>query len=259
MIKQFGKSMSKSLILVSLFIACSLGSIAQVVDSSLFFDPILDDIAKKIPPLEALIDSAVANSPEIQIEELQATWARYEILSAKRQWTKHFEIIGYSNAGLWLSNDRSEANTANNNFYLFESKRQTLNAGFGIDFPLISLIDRKNNINKQKKKLEIAIVSREVVVRRIRQIVITTYYELLQQQEKMKISNDYQQTSDIMMQNAEIMFRNAEIPPEEFNRQKDYQTRGAAAYAETVGRFNIAYTLLEELVGFKFNLINVLN
>ncbi len=247
----------KSVVLFVFLLALVKTVSAQQIDSSNYFNPIFDDIAKKIPPLEALIDSAIANSPEIRIEELQATWARYEILSERREWTKYFEVIGYSNAGIWLFDDKQE--TSNSIFESFlESRRQAYNVGFTFEFPFYSIVDRKNNINKRKKLLEIAIVEREVIVREIRKLVISTYNELLQQQHKMKISNDYQQTSDMMMQNAEIMFLNGEIPPEEFNRQKDYQTRGALAYAETIGRFNNAYTLLEEIVGFKFNLINVL-
>lgn len=248
----------KSLFIASLFLVLNASVFSQGTDSTNLFNPIFDDIAKKIPPLEALIDSAIANSPEIKIEELQASWARYEILSERREWLKYFEVIGYTNMGLWTFDDRTESNNSIFNQFT-ESQRQAYNVGFTFEFPLYSLIDRKNNINKRKKLLEIAIVEREIFVKEIRKLVIATYNELLQQQYKMKISNDYQQTSDMMMQNAEIMFLNGEIPPEEFNRQKDYQTRGALAYAETIGRFNNAYTLLEEIVGFKFNLINVLN
>lgn len=254
---KFSKSIFKSVFIFSLFLVCCAGIKAQAIDSSLFFDPITDDIRNRIPPLEALIDSAIANSPQITIEELKAAAVKYEIISARREWTKYFEIIGYSNAGLWLRHERNELSGLSD-FYLTESRRQAFNAGFTIKLPLYNLIDRKNNINKEKKKLEIAIVQREVIVKEIRKIVIATYNELIQLQDRMKISNDYQQTSDMMMQNAEIMFLNGEIPPEEFNRQKDYQTRGALEYAANIGNFNNAYTLLEELVGFRFNLINVL-
>lgn len=258
MIIKFSKFIVKSLFLFSIFFVCNLGTNAQEIDSSRFFDPIFDDISKKIPPLEALIDSAIANSPEILIEELKAAGSRYGILSARRDWTHYIEIVGGLNGSAWFQTDRDEL-ILQNNWYAAESRRNSYNFGVIIKLPLYFMIDRKNNINKQKKNVEIAIVQREVIVRAIRKNVISTYNALLQEQEIMKISNDYQQTSDIMMQNADIMFRNGEIPPEEYNRQKDYQTRGASQYALTIGRFNHAYTLLEELVGFKFNLINVLN
>lgn len=230
---------------------------AQGIDSSMYFNPIKDDIAKKIPHLEALIDSAIANSPYIKWEELKAARVVYDIKTERRKWTEHFGIEGIFNYENYQYNDRDEL-TRLNQFYLTESRRLNYGGGIYLRFPLYYLIDRKNNINKKKKELEIAIIQREVRVKEIRKDVITTFNELMQQQYMLKISNDYQQTSDMMMQNAEIMFLNGEIPPEEYNRQKDYQTRGAQSYAETLGRFNIAFTLLEEIVGFKFNLINVL-
>ncbi len=243
-----------------LFVGLSLmsaSSYSQGVDSSMFFNPIKDDIAKKIPPLEALIDSSIANSPYIKWEELKAARIIYDIKTERRKWTEHFFIDMEINYGNFYFNDRDEL-TRLNQFYLTESRRLSTRAAFYVHFPLYYIIDRRNNIKKKKKEMEIAIIQREVRVREIRREVIRTYNQLMQEQLKLIISNDYQQTSDMMMQNAEIMFMNGEIPPEEYNRQKDYQTRGALDYAETLGRFNIAYTLLEELVGFKFNLINVL-
>lgn len=230
---------------------------AQGIDSTYYFNPIKDDIAKKIPHLEALIDSAISNNPYIQWEELKAARVVYDIKTERRKWTEHLGIEGTFQYGNYYYNDRDEL-TRLNQFYLTESRRLNYGGGFYLRFPLYYLIDRRNNINKKKKELEIAIIQREVRVKEIRKDVIRTFNELMQQQYMLKISNDYQQTSDMMMQNAEIMFLNGEIPPEEYNRQKDYQTRGAQSYAETLGRFNIAFTMLEELVGFKFNLINVL-
>lgn len=251
---------TKSIFIILTFICfafMSENTYAQGIDNSVYFNPIKDDIAHKIPHLEALIDSAIANSPTVKWEELKAARVVYDIKTERRKWTEHFGIDGIFNYGNYFYNDRDEL-TRLNQFYLTESRRLNYGGGFYLRFPFYFLIDRKNNINKKKKELEIAIIQREVRIKEIRKEVIRTFNELMQQQNMLQISNDYQQTSDMMMQNAEIMFLNGEIPPEEYNRQKDYQTRGAQAYAETLGRFNIAFTMLEELVGFKFNLINVL-
>ena len=240
-----------------MFILISSALYAQEIDSSLLFNPIRESIADKLPPLEALIDSAIAHSPNIKIEELQADWARYEITSAKRGWMQHWGFDAVINYGNYLYNDRDEL-TRLDKFYLSESRRLNYGAGMYARIPIFYLVDRKNEINKKRKLLEIAIVNREVYVREIRKAVINTYNILLQQQHILQITNDYQQVADMMMRNAENMFLNGEIPPEEYARQKDYQTRGATDYALTIGRFNDAFTLLEELVGIRFNLINVI-
>jgi len=248
-------------IFITLIIICftiiSENTFAQRIDSSMYFNPIKDNIADKIPRMEALIDSAIANNPQIDFTELKAARVAYDIKSEQRMWTEHFGFEGEVKWGRQYWNDRDEL-TRLNDFYLTESRRFDYRVGFYIRFPLYYLIDRRNNINKKKKELEIEIIQREIKVKEIRKEVIREYNELMQQQNMLQISNDYQQTSIMMMQNAEVMFLNGEIPPEEYNRQKDYQTRGAQSYAQTLGRFNIAFTMLEELVGIKFNLINVL-
>jgi outer membrane protein TolC len=242
---------------IIVFISITAISFAQTIDSSMLYNPVRDDIAKKLPPLEALIDSAIKHSPQIKLEELQADWTRYEITSARREWLRHWGLDMVANYGNYLYNDRDEL-TRLDRFYLSESRRLNYGAGVYVRIPVFYFVDRKNEINKKRKLLEIAIVNREVRVRDIRQMVIATFNTLMQQQHILRITNDYQQVADMMMRNAENAFLNGEIPPEEYARQKDYQVRGATDYALTIGRFNNAYTLLEELVGMRFNLINVL-
>ncbi len=101
-------------------------------------------------------------------------------------------------------------------------------------------------------------VRKQERIRQIRELVITTYNELVQQQNLLIIANDFRQFSMVQMQMAELQYLNREIDIADYTRLKDYQTRGDLNFAEILGRFNIAYTLLEEIVGIKFNLVNVL-
>jgi outer membrane protein TolC len=244
----------KSILIIG-FLFLSLFGFSQIQADSAIFEAIKDDIAKKLPPLESLIDLAIANAPEIDLEELKATRAKYDIKTERRVWTEHIGIEGIFNYGHWFYNDRDEL-TRLNRFYLTESRRMNYGVGIYIKFPLYFLIDRKNNINKKKKELEIAMIQKDIKIKELRKKVIELYYELLDQQRKLKGSMLYQQASELMMQNATNSFLNGEIPPEEYNRQLDYKTRGDQAYGENVRLFNIAYVLLEEIVGVKFNLIN---
>jgi len=254
--KYFGCSLVKVTLLFILFLLNS-NVLAQKVDSSRYFNPITDDISKKLPPLEALIDSAIENSPLVRIEELQADYNTYEINSAKKKWLSHIYLDAEFDAGNWLYRDRNELLTID--WYNYESRRVSYYAGFSIRFPLVDIFDRRNQINLKKKQKEIALVTREHRVREVREAVVTTYNELIQQQNLLQISNEYQQYANIYMPIAEMEFKNGEIPASELQRLKDYQTRGELAFAEIIKAFNDAYWRLEEIVGMKFNLINVLN
>mgnify|MGYP006289165173 CR=1 FL=1 len=221
-----------------------------------FFNPLTDDIATKLPPLEALIDSAIENSPRIKVEELTADYYRYTTKSAKVNWTRNFYLDAEFDAGDWNYWDRDELNQVDR-FYYSESRRVSYLVGASIRFPLIDIVDRRNQINQQKKQVEIALANRDWQIRQVREQVVTLFNELIQQQELLRISNEYQQYADIYMPIAEMEFKNGEIPASELQRLKDYQTRGAERFANIIKAFNDAYWRLEEIVGMKFNLINV--
>lgn len=226
------------------------------IDSSRYFNPLTDDVAKKLPPLQALIDSAIANSPNVKIQELEAQYNSYEIKSEKLNWWRNIYLDAELDAGNWLYRDRNEL--AGNIPYDYESRRFSYYGGFSIRFPLIDIFNRRNQINMKKKLKEISLVRRELRIREIRELVVTTYNELIQQQRLLRISNEYQQYANIYMPIAEMEFKNGEIPASELQRLKDYQTRGAIMFADIVKAFNEAYWKLEEIVGMKFNLINVM-
>lgn len=229
--------------------------VAQGIDSSRYFNPITDDIAKKLPPLEALIDSAIENSPMVKYEELNAQYFNYEMRSAKNKWLNHFYIDAELDAGNWHYRDRNELGDLG--WYNYESRRLSYYGGFSIRFPLMDIFDRRNQINQKKKQVEIQLTMREHRIREVREAVVTTYNELIQQQNLLRISNEYQQYARIYMPIAEMEFKNGEIPASELQRLKDYQTRGELMFADIIKAFNEAYWRLEEIVGMKFNLINV--
>ncbi len=248
----------KSYILLYILILTNcLGIHAQRIDSSRYFNPITDDIAKKLPPLQALIDSALENSPQIKIEELTADYNYYEVKSARNNWLRNFYIDAEFDAGDWFYKDRNEQ-FQDFGWYRYQSRRLSYYGGFSIRFPLVDIFDRRNQINMKKKLMEVSMMRKEQRVREVRELVITTYNELIQQQRLLRISNEYQQYAKVYMPIAEMEFKNGEIPASELQRLKDYQTRGAIQFMDIIKDFNDAYWRLEEIVGMKFNLINVL-
>ncbi len=250
-----GRTLRINLLILLAFLY--VNSFSQAFDSTRYFNPITDDIAKKLPPLQALIDSAIVNSPFVKIEELNADYYTYEMISAKKKWLNHFYVDAEFNTGNWLFTDRNEQLPAIG-WYNYESRRTNYLIGASIRFPLMDIFDRRNQINTKKKQVEIQLTMREHRIREVREAVVTTYNTLIQQQNLLRISNEYQQYANIYMPIAELEFKNGEIPASELQRLKDYQTRGELAFAGIIKEFNDAYWRLEEIVGMKFNLINVL-
>lgn len=220
-----------------------------------YFDPLSDDIMDYLPPLAALLDSAVANSPEVLYEELRTEYYRYEVKSAERAYLEHFYFEPEINYGQYYFDDyiTSRVNNVTASYPYTESQRWNFNGAFAIRFPLTSWIDRRNRINKQKKWVEISMAQQAINRKEVRSNVIELYNTLVQQQKILKISNDYQHWTAIQMKMAENQFVNGQIGTAEITRLKEIATRGAIEYQKARAEFETAYDLLQNLVGMNFN------
>jgi outer membrane protein TolC len=227
------------------------------VDSSMYFNPITDNITNRLPPLNVLIDSAAFNSPNMRYEDLKADYYYYEQLSAQRAWLEHFSMNLDMNIGKWNFWDRDEI-TKRDRYYRSESIRDNYAVGFYIRFPLASLFDRRNRIKKQKKWIEISLTQKEINRRFLANSVIDHYNNLVQYQNYIRIYNEYQNFTMMQMQMAQNEFLNGEIGSAEYTRLKEIQTRGAINFQQAIAEFNKEYQLLEVTTGMKFNLINIL-
>jgi outer membrane protein TolC len=227
------------------------------IDSTKLFNPLVEDIRDRIPPLRVLIDSAAKNSPNVRYEELKAQYYYYEQLTVQRQWLEHFSMNFDANFGDWNFYDKDEINKVDR-YYWSGSIRNNVAVGFYIRFPLATLVDRRNRINKQKKWIEISLTQKEINKRFIMQEVIRIYNDMVQYQKYIKIYEDYQNFTMMQMQMAQNEFLNGEISTAEYTRLKEIQTRGAVNFQQAVSEFNKNYQMLEVVTGMKFYLINVI-
>ena len=250
-------------ILLFSFSAMGLFSQSNDDNSSQYFNPLTQDITERLPALSVLIDSAAYNSPDMLYEELKADYYRYEQLSAAREW---LDMIRWSvdlNFGKWDYWDYQEIQNSTdptnaNKFWNSQSVRGNYAFAFYIRMPLITLIDRKNRINKQKKWIELSLTQKEINRRFLSDRVINIYNDLENFQNQIRIYNDYQAFTMAQMQMAQNEFLNGEITTAEYTRLKEIQTRGSIEYIKVIAEFNKNYYALEIITGMQFNLITII-
>ncbi|MFA8451144.1 MAG: TolC family protein [Bacteroidales bacterium] len=214
------------------------------------------DLSKVLPPLDNLIDSAIYNSSEIKRESNRAEFFRREAKTKKREWTKHFGLVSEVNYGNWQHLDWNELNSYD--FVLSQSRRTNWIIGAYLRFPFFALLDRKNSIEKEKKMQNVILAQEDVARKRVIDEVTKLYYELLQNQRKLKISNEFQQFTLVQMKMAENRFYQGEISVSEYTRLKEIQIRGKLQFENIFSSFRTSYHLLENKVGFKFCLTNMI-
>ncbi|MFA5417080.1 MAG: TolC family protein [Bacteroidales bacterium] len=250
-------SVFAALIIFNLFITVPLFAQASKADSSSYFNPITDDITKRLPPLRVMVDSAGYNSPDLRYEDLKADYYYYEQISAAREWMEALSLNVDLNIGKWDYWDKDEI-TRVDRYYNSQSIRDNYAIGFYVRMPIATLVDRRNRVKKQKKWIELSLTQKEINRRFIQERVITVYNDLVSAQNQIRIYNDYQTFTMMQMAMAENEFLNGEITTAEYTRLKEIQTRGAVEYQQVIAEFNKLYQILEVITGIRFNLINVL-
>jgi hypothetical protein len=226
------------------------------------FNPLTNNVEEVLPPLSVLLDSAVVHAAQVKYEGLHAMRNRYEIIRARLEWTQYFGVNLDGSFGDWINHDfylggYNQGSTILTPAYIL-SNRWDYAISFWVRFPLSSILKRKNEIMIGKKEVEMSLALRDQRANEARLLVIQYYNAMIQAQNKMKISNEYQDYTRIQMQMADLQFENKEIEVAEYARLKEIQTRGAYDFEQYKSEFSMNYQLLEETTGIKFNLINEL-
>ena len=103
--KLYAYLLKQSFVFMVLFFLLPIQNIAQevAVSKENIFNPLTDDITKKIPPLDVLIDSALINSHRLKYWDKEIKITEYELKSTKRYWSNSISINGELKEGKWTS------------------------------------------------------------------------------------------------------------------------------------------------------------
>jgi len=223
------------------------------------FDLMKDNIESMIPPLETLIDSAISNNPYVKYRDLQISVNKNKLQADRSEWTRNLGVQIDSRYGTF---DNFSTNTSEGqNPSLLATRSNQLNYGAGayIKFPIYDIVNRKNQINLSKSEVQQAVNMAEVQRNELRQLVIRQYNDLILRQKLLRSKSKYIETVKINMEMADKEFQNGVIPVGEYSRISEIVSRAEVDFETAKTDYNTAYMILEELVGYKFNLNNTVN
>lgn len=214
-----------------------------------------DDLSKLLPPLESLIDSALVHDPSVKFRDLQIVVNRSKLKADKSYWMRNLGIQGdvrYGTFNIFSTNTAEGQNPDN-----IATQENQFNYGVGafIKFPLIDLLNRKNQISWATAEIEQARSMVEVQKKEIRQLVITRYNELILKHNLLKIKAKYLaliKTNTLM---TEQEFQNGIVDISEYSRITGISTNAESDFETARVEFLTAYMMLEEIIGFKLNLV----
>ena len=215
-----------------------------------------DNIESMLPPLETIIDSAIAKNPFVKFRDLQITVNTHKLKSDRADWTRD---IGFQTDVRYGTFDNFASNVVQGqNPALISTRNTQTNYGVGayIRIPFYDFLNRKNQIKLSKAEIEQAKSYSMVQRNELRQLVIRQYNEVIIKQRLLRIKTKYTETSIIHMQMVEKQFISGAITLTEYSSLSEIASRAESDLESSKMEFRTAYMILEEIVGMKFNLTN---
>lgn len=222
----------------------------------LSFNPLVDNIQDKLPPLEILIDSAIKNAPLIRMQEAQISLAKYQLKEFKAGLTKNIGLTSSFKWGNSYAYSTSETAGGTPSEFLTFGNQTYFNVGVSLKLPFFDVINHKNSVNQGKRQIEARLLRKEEIIRETKQSVIFTYQNLLLHQDLLKVKNEAQVTSTLQVKMAEKEFLNGKISISELARVTQTHSANVYSYKQDRMLFYRQYLILEQLVGMKFNLLS---
>ena len=220
------------------------------------FETLRDDIQKLLPPLEALIDSAMLHNPMVRYKDLDIDVNRYKLKLDRALWIKDFGIQGTGQYGTFDNFSTNSAEGQSPSLMAIRSNQLNYQGGLFLKLPIYDMLSRKSQIKMDKVVIEQAQNFSRYQRNDLRQTIIKQYNDLIVKNKILKIKAKYAETCKISMQMVEKDFLNGVISITEYTRISGIFSMAEADLESAKMDFRTSYMILEEMVGIKFHVLN---
>ncbi len=206
-------------------------------------DSLIIDLADYLPPLNMLIDSAVANAPAIDYYRQRQLMFEYEMAAFNKDWMSGVRFgAGYTiGSNALIENGLALAG---------------YNYGVSVYIPLSTFFGQRD-----KAKASLAASASENAKRKetelsIRKEVEETYSRLFMLRDLIKEATNAKESSQFIYEQSEERYVNGEITINELGQLADLRSRWANNYITLKNQFYDTYRHLQRLVGVPFSKFN---
>lgn len=238
-----------SLFLGVIFTLTSWTSYSQIDADSLAIPDVSEDVAAinlqdYLPPLSILIDSAIANSPQVAGAAQRVKMQEYQTGAIRKDWSQFFQVNGqyfYNNLEQNSLNDQGLLIPANEAFGYRVSA--------GVSLPLSVVYGRKDRIKMAESQIRALEDQQRVFEQQVEEEVINTYNQLLLTQRLISIMTEAKNSAALILEMSEERFRDGELTLDQLGVNTNLKATYDANYERMRTEFSNTYAKLERLVG----------
>jgi outer membrane protein TolC len=215
---------------------------------------IAEEIENLLPPLQSIIDTALARNLDIKAKDHLVSVREYNLKTERRRWTENLGIQADARYGTFdnFSLNTLVGVTPNS----LTTRNNQLNYGVGafLKIPLFDIATRKNTIGSYKAQVDEAVSEAGVQRDLIRQAVIKQYHEVVLKHKILRIRSKYLETARINVQMGESDFHSGKTTINEYARIADFAAIAEVNFESAKSEFITSYLILEEITKTKFKL-----
>ncbi|MEI7423019.1 MAG: TolC family protein [Prolixibacteraceae bacterium] len=215
---------------------------------------IAEEIENLLPPLHAIIDTALSRNLDIKAKDHVVTAREYNLKTERRRWTENIGIQADARYGTF---DNFALNTiVGVTPTNLTTRTNQMNYGIGafLKIPFFEIATRKNTIGSYKAQVDQAVSEAGVQRDLIRQAVIKQYHEVVLKHKILRIRSKYLETARINVQMGESDFHSGKTNINEYARIADFAAIAEVNFESAKSEFITSYLILEEIAKTKFKL-----
>lgn len=222
-------------------------SVAQTFgrsNASRNIDSLIIDLADYLPPLNLLIDTAVAKSPQIKYYAERQKMFEYEMSMNKKRWMEGVKFsANYFGGNNALNAEGSLALTG-------------YNYGVSMQIPLSTFFGQRDQAKMAQAASDGENANKELAILEIRREVEETYSRLFMLRDLIKEATDAKESSQFIYEQAEAAYVRGQVSLDELGQNADLRSKWATNYITLKTDFYDTYRQLERLVGVPFSKFN---
>jgi len=209
-------------------------------------------ILDKIPPLQALIDSAYANSPLLKRQDKQVLIRDLRENTVNQEWLKYINVFATTNYGVYDNfvsvQDQSVVGSTINTGNSFRWSVGVAISGA----PFYDMFNKPTMKKIKKLEKEQEIDSKEDLKLQLKQIVIQQYNKTLMSYNMMIIANKNVISNYTQLIMSEQKFNQGELVIFTLANVREMYYKSLMTYEKNKYEFQSNYMILETICGIKF-------
>jgi outer membrane protein TolC len=175
----------------------------------------------QLPPLQALIDSALVHSPVLKGAGQEVLMSQYELTDAQKDWMQKINFAADFRYGSQFDYSRLSSSAGG----LLPISESVIAPSYGIGvsayMPVSDIFDHKRKKQKAKLKIEQSETRREELAQTVKQTVIAAYYDVLTAQKTLATRAEISASAGMLYDQSKLDYSENRIALADFTKANE--------------------------------------